>query len=117
MSFQIKRVYEPASPEDGLRVLVDRIWPRGVKKEQAELAAWMKDVAPSSALRTWFGHSPERFAEFARRYRDELADNPALAELRKLGQRKRVTLVYSARDEKMNQAVVLKTVLAEKPVH
>jgi uncharacterized protein YeaO (DUF488 family) len=107
VSFQIKRVYEPAKPGDGLRVLVDRLWPRGVSKAKAKLDHWMKDVAPTPGLRTWFGHKPERFAEFRKRYREELAANPAVGELRKLGKRRRVTLLYGARDPKINQAVVL----------
>jgi uncharacterized protein YeaO (DUF488 family) len=111
MSFQIKRVYEPAKPSDGIRVLVDRLWPRGVSKAKAKLDHWMKDVAPSPQLRTWFGHKPERFAEFRKRYREELAANPAVAELRKLGKNRRVTLLYGARDPKINQAVVLQAAL------
>jgi uncharacterized protein YeaO (DUF488 family) len=111
MSFQIKRVYEPAKPADGIRVLVDRLWPRGVSKKKARLDHWMKDVAPSSRLRTWFGHRPERFAEFRKRYRKEIAGNNAVSELRKLGKRKRVTLLYGARDPKMNEAAVLMAVL------
>jgi uncharacterized protein YeaO (DUF488 family) len=107
MSFQIKRIYEPAKPTDGIRVLVDRLWPRGVSKTKAKLDHWMKDVAPSSQLRAWFGHKPERFAEFRKRYREEIAANPAVAELRKLGKKKRVTLLYGAHDPKINQAVVL----------
>jgi uncharacterized protein YeaO (DUF488 family) len=111
MSFQIKRVYEPASPSDGTRVLVDRLWPRGVKKSSAHLDYWMKDVAPSPQLRVWFGHKPERFAEFKKRYVKELAGNPELAELRKLGRGALVTLLYGARDPELNDAVVLQSVL------
>jgi uncharacterized protein YeaO (DUF488 family) len=107
MAFRIKRVYEPASPEDGERILVDRLWPRGLKKAQARIDRWMKEVAPSAALRTWFGHEPERFAEFRRRYAAEMAGNPALAELRKLGRGRVVTLLYGARDPEQNQAAVL----------
>jgi uncharacterized protein YeaO (DUF488 family) len=111
MSFQIKRVYEPASPSDGVRVLVDRLWPRGVKKSSAHLDHWMKEVAPSASLRSWFGHKPERFAEFSKRYKKELNGNSELAELRKLGRSSRVTLLYGARDPEINQAVVLQSVL------
>jgi uncharacterized protein YeaO (DUF488 family) len=111
MAFQTKRIYEPAKPSDGIRVLVDRLWPRGVKKSNAHLDYWMKDVAPSPKLRLWFGHRPERFAEFSKRYRKELADNPALAPLRKLGRGALVTLLYGAHDPQMNQAVVLQAVL------
>ena len=107
MAFRIKRVYEPASPEDGARILVDRLWPRGLKKADAVIDRWMKEVAPSAALRTWFGHEPERFAEFRRRYAAEMAGNPALAELRKLGRGRVVTLLYGARDPEQNQAAVL----------
>lgn len=111
MTFQIKRVYEPASPLDGTRVLVDRLWPRGLKKSNARVAVWMKDVAPSPELRQWFHHDPERFAEFGRRYTSELRGNPALAELRKLGRDRRVTLLYAAHDPKVNHAQVLRSAL------
>jgi uncharacterized protein YeaO (DUF488 family) len=110
MPFQIKRIYEPPAKSDGLRVLVDRLWPRGVKKTDAKLDCWMKDVAPSQALRTWFGHEPERFAEFKRRYKKEISKD-ALTELRKLGKGKTVTLLYGARDAKINQAAVLLSLL------
>ena len=106
---RVKRVYEPASREDGLRVLVDRVWPRGVSKSKAAIDQWMKDVAPSTALRQWFGHDPERWTEFRRRYRAELARRPELLkELRAIARKSVLTLVYSARDERHNQAVVLR---------
>lgn len=111
MTFQIKRIYEPATRSDGIRVLVDRLWPRGMKKSNAHIDHWMKDVAPSPALRVWFGHEPERFAEFKKRYVEELAGNPELAELRKLGKGGLVTLLYGARDPEVNHAVVLQSVL------
>ena len=111
MAFQIKRIYEPAKPSDGTRVLVDRLWPRGVKKATARLDYWMKDVAPSPRLRLWFGHRPERFAEFGKRYKKELNGNPKLAELRKLGRGALVTLLYGARDPHVNHALVLQSVL------
>ena len=111
MAFQIKRVYEPAKSSDGIRVLVDRLWPRGVKKTTAHLDYWMKDVAPSPRLRLWFGHRPERFAEFGKRYKKELSGNPELAELRKLGRSALVTLLYGARDPQVNHALVLQSVL------
>ena len=111
MTFKIKRVYEPATPADGMRVLVDRLWPRGVKKTDAHLALWMKDVAPSTKLRVAFNHEAEKFPQFRRGYTKELAGNPAVTELRKLGQRQRVTLVYGARDPKVNHALVLQSVL------
>jgi len=110
MSVRIKRIYEPAEASDGKRVLVDRVWPRGLSKEQTALDLWMKDIAPSSALRAWFGHVPERFAEFRRKYEDELAGQDAQALLRQLRQwsdEGAVTLLYGAKDELHNQAVVL----------
>ena len=105
----MKRAYEPASRDDGTRVLVDRIWPRGLTKTKAAIHQWMRDVAPSTQLRQWFGHDPERWTEFRRRYRAELARRPdLLKELRAIAQGGRLTLVYSARDERHNQAVVLR---------
>jgi uncharacterized protein YeaO (DUF488 family) len=111
MTFQIKRIYEPATRSDGARVLVDRLWPRGVRKSNAHIDHWMKDVAPSPRLRIWFGHRPERFAEFKKRYVKELTGNPELAELRRLGKGRLVTLLYGARDPDVNHAVVLASVL------
>ena len=111
MSFTIKRIYETPKPSDGRRVLVDRLWPRGMKKTDAHLDDWIKDVAPSPALRTWFGHEPERFAEFRRRYKAELKGNAAVSELRAAGRRSKVTLLYAAHDPKVNHAIVLKSVL------
>ena len=107
MSFKIKRVYDLADRSDGVRVLVDRLWPRGLKKTDARLDSWMKDVAPSPPLRKWFDHEPARFAEFQTRYEAELAGSPALTELRKLGRRRAVTLLYGAKDPEINHAVVL----------
>lgn len=114
MTFQIKRIYESPRPADGTRILVDRLWPRGVKKADARLDAWLKDVAPSAELRLWFGHIPARFAEFRRRYKAELTGNPAVGELRKLGTRKRVTLLYAAHDAEINHARVLLSILELK---
>jgi uncharacterized protein YeaO (DUF488 family) len=111
MAFQIRRVYEPAKSSDGIRVLVDRLWPRGLKKSDAHLDHWVKDVAPSPRLRLWFGHRPERFTEFSKRYKKELVGNPAVPELRKLGKGALVTLLYGARDPEVNHAVVLQVVL------
>jgi uncharacterized protein YeaO (DUF488 family) len=108
--YRIKRIYEPYDEGDGARVLVDRIWPRGISKEKARLDRWMKDIAPSRALCDWFGHDPERFGEFRRQYEEELSDEraaPLLEELRSLARGGIVTLLYGARDEKHNQAVVL----------
>ncbi len=113
---QIKRAYMAPGAGDGLRVLVERLWPRGVRKSELKLDAWMKDVAPSPALRKWFGHDPERFDEFAVRYRRELARSPAREALDELVQRASegpLTLVYGARDEEHNGAVVLRKVIAD----
>lgn len=106
--FVVKRVYETAQPDDGYRVLVDRLWPRGVSKERAALDEWDKELAPSTELRKWFGHAPERFAEFTRRYQAELDANPALAEHLQVWRRHtKVTLLFGARNETDNEAVVL----------
>ena len=112
MDVRLKRVYEPASDEDGYRVLVDRLWPRGVSKKQAELDEWEQELAPSSKLREWFGHEPDRFPEFRQRYIDELRANRApLQELRRRARIGTLTLVYSAHDSEHNDAVVLAEVL------
>lgn len=108
MGVKIKRVYEKAAPGDGYRVLVDRVWPRGVTKADAAVDEWVKDVGPSTELRTWFGHEAPRFAAFAEKYRAELDSNPAADRLRTIvSEHATVTLVYSAKDEEHNQAVVL----------
>lgn len=113
---RLKRAYEPVAPDDGVRILVDRLWPRGISKTRAALEDWMKDIAPSTGLREWFGHDPARWPEFQRRYRQELAQHPAeLAQLRALAAKGTVTLVYGARDEVHNDAVVLRDVLLEQP--
>jgi len=105
---QVKRVYEPASPDDGARLLVDRIWPRGVTKDAAALTLWFKDIAPSDSLRKWFGHDPERFTEFGRRYRKELdANGESVAHMRAFLKEGRVTLLYAAHDPVHNHALVL----------
>ena len=111
MAVAIKRIYEPAVLADGTRILVDRLWPRGVSKARAKLALWMKDVAPTPKLRVWFGHRPERFSEFGRRYKRELTGNPVVAELRKLARRGRITLLYGAKDPKINHAAVLQSIV------
>jgi uncharacterized protein YeaO (DUF488 family) len=109
---RIKRVYEPAEPGDGYRVLIDRLWPRGVSRERAHIDEWARELAPSDGLRKWFNHDPERFQEFQRRYRHELrAAGDRISELRSRARDGRVTLVYGARDEKHNNAVVLAEVL------
>jgi len=109
---RLKRVYLPAGLEDGVRVLVDRLWPRGVSKARAALAFWNKDVPPTTELRQWFGHDPARWTEFCKRYRAELRANPEAVEaLGALARQDRVTLVFGARDEAHNEAVVLREVL------
>jgi uncharacterized protein YeaO (DUF488 family) len=107
---RIKRAYEAAGARDGYRVLVERLWPRGVRKSDLQLDAWLKDVAPSTDLRRWFGHDPARWKQFAARYRRELRQHPAaeaLADLVRQASRRTVTLVYGAHDEIHNGAVVL----------
>jgi uncharacterized protein YeaO (DUF488 family) len=109
---RVKRVYEKPSRNDGTRVLVDRLWPRGLSKESAAVKLWLKDVAPSTELRKWFNHDPEKWKEFQVRYRQELRDKKdVLTELRQKAKEDTVTLLYGARDEKHNQALVLKQVL------
>lgn len=108
----MKRAYDDALPSDGYRVLIDRLWPRGVSKQKAQLDAWEKELAPSTGLREWFGHEPARFDEFRRRYLAELdRQRPKLAELRRRARDGALTLVYSAHDEEHNDAVVLVEVL------
>ncbi len=114
MDVRMRRAYEPAQDGDGYRVLVDRLWPRGVSKASAQLDEWARDLAPSAELRRWFGHDPARFDEFRRRYRDELAaQGEKLEELRRRARSGPVTLVYGARDSEHNDAVVLAEVLRE----
>ncbi len=113
MSLHIKRVYEDPSDDDGFRVLVDRIWPRGVSKQRARLDEWLKEVAPSTGLRKWFHHEEPKWHEFERRYLAELEDNPAIDDLRRIvDEHPVVTLVYSARNEDENQAVVVRNFLS-----
>lgn len=112
MNVKIKRIYESPSKEDGYRLLVDRLWPRGISKEKAALNGWMKEISPSTELRKWFGHQPKRFAEFKTRYFAELKHNPAVQELRKIiKEHKTVTLLYGARDPIINQGAVLREYL------
>lgn len=114
MPIRLKRAYAPPAPGDGLRVLVDRLWPRGISKDSARIDLWLRDIAPSTALRQWFAHDPAKWPGFRRRYKAELKQEPAksaLAELKKLmKEHKTVTLVYGAKDEERNQAVVIKGV-------
>jgi uncharacterized protein YeaO (DUF488 family) len=112
LDVRLKRAYEPAEPSDGYRVLIDRLWPRGVSRERAKLDEWEKELPPSTELRKWFGHEPSRFEEFRRRYIEELrGERPRLAELRRRARNGTLTLVYSARDGEHNDAVVLAEVL------
>ena len=109
---KIKRAYEPIEKSDGFRILVDRLWPRGIKKEDAHFNVWLKEIAPSNELRKWFNHEPEKWEEFRKKYIAELKISPALEELLALvKQHTTITLVYSAKDEKYNQAMVLKDYL------
>jgi uncharacterized protein YeaO (DUF488 family) len=117
MSINLKRAYDRPSSDDGVRVLVDRLWPRGLRKEDLAVDFWLKDVAPSNALRRWFGHEPRRWAAFAAKYRAELANRTdALRLLDELRRRDRITLLYGAHDTLHNHAVVLRDVLEKRPV-
>jgi len=109
---RLKRAYEAPASVDGTRVLVDRLWPRGVKKENAGIDEWMKEIAPSTELRKWFAHDPERWPEFRRRYRTEIRTHSGeLRHLRELARKGNLTLIYAARDEAHNDAVVLRDLL------
>src|SRR5574337_739817 len=113
--FQIKRVYEKPAKNDGTRVLIDRLWPRGLKKEEAGIDYWMKEIAPSDTLRKWFAHKEERWHEFKSRYMKELKDkNELLKQLIDLGKKKKVTLLYAAKNEETNNAQVLLEVLKKE---
>jgi uncharacterized protein YeaO (DUF488 family) len=115
MPVRIKRAYEPPEAADGYRVLIDRIWPRGVARERAGLDEWARELAPSSELRRWFGHDPERFDEFRRRYLEELASHgEKVRELRRRARGGTLTLVYGARDTEHNDAVVLAELLRRR---
>jgi uncharacterized protein YeaO (DUF488 family) len=113
MTVQLKRIYEEKSEADGCRILVDRLWPRGIRKDAAEMDLWLRDIAPSPGLRRWFGHDPRKWVEFRRRYGDELKRNQAaVTELRRrVEAEKVVTLLYAARDSEHNHAVVLRDLL------
>ena len=115
---KLKRAYESPAPDDGTRILIDRLWPRGVKKADAAIDEWMKDIAPSTGLRKWFGHDPARWQEFRRRYQSEIRQHPdEFDRLRALAQNGRITLVFAAHDEAHNDAVVLKDLLLGRRVH
>jgi len=112
---QIKRIYDTPADRDGFRILVDRLWPRGISKERAALDAWLKEAAPSPDLRIWFNHDPAKFREFTKRYNDELVQNPTTTELIKLTeQHKALTLLYAAKDPAINHALVLQRFLQDK---
>ncbi|WP_338787927.1 DUF488 domain-containing protein [Metabacillus sp. FJAT-53654] len=116
MAIMIKRIYDEVGKDDGVRVLVDRLWPRGLSKEKVKVDCWMKQVAPSTQLRKWFHHDPEKFCEFKERYKEELMNEKEkglqLEELKSLvAEYRNVTLIYSAKDQRHNQAVVLKEIL------
>lgn len=111
MNVMLKRAYESPAKTDGERILVDRLWPRGLLKAEAEIDLWLKDIAPSTELRQWFGHDPEKWSEFKKRYSAELKNNPALSELQARLRQRDITLVYAAKDQLHNQAVVLKQIL------
>jgi len=118
LNIRLKRAYEAPSAEDGLRVLVDRLWPRGLAKSEAAIDRWLKEVAPSSELRRWFGHDPRKWDQFRRKYQNELSGRgDLLKELRQAAREGPLTLVYSARDQEHNQAVVLRDVLERVPPH
>jgi uncharacterized protein YeaO (DUF488 family) len=115
---KLKRVYEQPEPSDGTRVLVERLWPRGLTKERAQVDLWLKEIAPSNELRRWFGHIPERFTEFRRRYEAELAseeEQTSLKRLHTLAQQGPITLVFAAHDTQHNNAVVLRDLLLQQP--
>jgi len=109
MKIQIKRVYEKPAKDDGMRILVDRLWPRGLSKEKADVDLWLKEIAPSTELRKWFGHVPDRWKEFQKRYHHELENNiESVSKLKELIKNGVVTLVYGAKDKDHNEALVLK---------
>jgi uncharacterized protein YeaO (DUF488 family) len=116
-AIQMKRVYDEPEPGDGTRILVDRLWPRGLSKEQAKIDVWLKDIAPSNELRKWFGHDPEKFAQFRLRYAQELGANPAqeaLQKLRDMTKKGAVTLLYAAHDTEHSNAIVLRDILMQQ---
>lgn len=115
MNIMLKRAYELPAKHDGQRILVDRLWPRGLARVKAKIDLWLKEVAPSTELRRWFGHDPEKWTEFKKRYRAELKNNPAWPELQAFARQGNLTLVYAARDQLHNEAVVLKQLLERTP--
>ena len=117
MDILIKRAYEPADPADGCRILVDRLWPRGLTRQQVACDLWLKDIAPSATLRKWFNHDPKNWPMFQQRYRDELTANSGVEELLDRAAKGRLTLLYGARDPDCNQAVVLRDYLLSRHDH
>ena len=114
-SISIKRIYDDATDKDGYRVLVDRLWPRGISKEEAKLDEWLQDIAPSTELRKWFDHQEERFSEFSKRYKAELnLKKTEIEKLKAVAEKRPITLLYSAKNEEFNQAIVLRDYLTEK---
>ena len=117
-TINIKRVYDDKSKNDGYRVLIDRLWPRGVSKEDAHFDEWLKELAPSTELRKWFDHKPERFDEFCKRYKEELQSHKdELDKLRNKAKSEKLTLLFAAKDTEMNNAVVVKGILEKNEVH
>ena len=111
---KIKRIYDPASPNDGKRIYVDRLWPRGMKKEEVKMDEWLKDISPSDGLRKWFGHDPPKYKEFKSRYTKELEKHSEVLErIRKESKKETVTLLFSAKDIEHNNAMVLKEMLSQ----
>ncbi len=113
MNVKLKRIYDDAETSDGVRILVDRLWPRGISKAKARVDQWLKELAPSTELRKWFAHDPKKWPAFQKKYRAELKNNPLVFELQHLAGKQSLTLVYAARDTVHNAAVVLKEVLEE----
>lgn len=117
MKIYLRRIYEPPATDDGVRVLVDRLWPRGLSKEAAAVDRWLKELAPSDALRKWFDHDPAKWTEFISRYHKELSKQTEIVEeLRLLAKKKKVTILYAAKDEQHNNAVALLQHLRNKPI-
>ena len=116
MQIWLKRVFEEPGPQDGARVLVDRLWPRGIRKEDAAVDLWLKEISPSDELRKWFGHDPDKWEEFQKRYYCELntGGGQAVQKLSELVKKGRVTLIYAAKDERFNNAVVIKEYIEQK---
>jgi uncharacterized protein YeaO (DUF488 family) len=115
MDLKIKRVYEPYAEDDGVRILVDRLWPRGIKKEDAHIDRWFKEVAPSNELRKWYNHEPEKFEAFSQKYYAEIDKTKALTELLDyIKQHKTVTLVFSSKEPALNNAVVLRAIIDDR---